>query len=82
MTKLKALPLDFPVGTQENNSPHSVYPVPQPRFEPASSLTHTAAFRPKPTRLVIQGILDYIVHYIAHYFSRNKSYILGSLLTG
>jgi hypothetical protein len=71
MTQFKALPLHFPVGTEENNNPHTVYPVPQPRFEPAISLTHTTAFRTKPTCLVIQGLLDYLTHY----FSRNKSCI-------
>jgi hypothetical protein len=71
MTKFKVLPLDFPVGTQKNDNPHSMYPAPQPTFEPAISLTHTTAFRPKPTCLVIQGLLDYITHYL----SRNKSYI-------
>ena len=63
MNKSKSLHLDFPVITQQNNNPHSVYPVPQPRFEPAISLTHTTAFRPKLTCFVIQGILDYLTHY-------------------
>jgi hypothetical protein len=59
--------MHFPAGTEENNNPHSAYPVPRPRFETAISLTHTTAFRPKPTCWVIQGFLDY--------FSRNKSCI-------
>jgi hypothetical protein len=71
MTTFKALPLDFRVGTQENNNPQSVHSLTQPRYEPAISLTHTTVFRPKPTCSVIQGLLDYLTHY----FSRNKSCI-------
>jgi hypothetical protein len=61
MTKFKALPLDYPVGTQGNKNLQSEYSVPRPRFEPAISLTHTCTtmFLSKPTCLVTKGLLNH-----------------------